>query len=119
MHVILRDIGQFEVDHVRQVIDVEAARRDVSGDEHTNFSVLETTERHVARVLALIAVNGDGLETLAQDLDRINLLKHEVVYPSMLLGTTAMSAYEVTQMFQVIANNVTKASRSSVEKTFA
>jgi penicillin-binding protein 1B len=46
-----------------------------------------------------------GLESLAQNLARINLLKHDVVYPSMLLGTTAMSAYEVTQMFQVIAGN--------------
>jgi penicillin-binding protein 1B len=46
-----------------------------------------------------------GLEPLARNLARINLLKHEVVYPSMLLGTTAMSAFEAAQMFQVIANN--------------
>ena len=46
-----------------------------------------------------------GLEALAQNLDKISLLKHDVVYPSMLLGTTAMSAYEATQMYQVIANN--------------
>ena len=35
----------------------------------------------------------------------MRLLKHDVVYPSMLLGTTAMSAFEAAQMFQVIANN--------------
>ena len=52
-----------------------------------------------------LGVTGNRLEQLAQNLDRMRLLKHEVVYPSMLLGTTAMSAYEVTQMFQVIANN--------------
>ena len=46
-----------------------------------------------------------GLEALAQNLAKIKLLKHDVVYPSMLLGTTAMSAFEVAQMFQVIANN--------------
>ncbi|HKJ52281.1 MAG TPA: penicillin-binding transpeptidase domain-containing protein, partial [Gammaproteobacteria bacterium] len=40
-----------------------------------------------------------------QNLAKMNLLKHRVVYPSMLLGTTEMSAYEVAQMFQVIANN--------------
>jgi penicillin-binding protein 1B len=51
-----------------------------------------------------LGVDG-GLEPLAQNLAKMNLLKHEVVYPSMLLGTTAMSAYEVAQMFQVIANN--------------
>jgi penicillin-binding protein 1B len=52
-----------------------------------------------------LGVNHGGLEALAQNLARIKLLKHEVVYPSILLGTTAMSAYEVAQMFQVIANN--------------
>jgi len=51
-----------------------------------------------------LGVNG-GLEVLAQNLAKIKLLKHDVIYPSMLLGTTAMSAYEVGQMFQVIANN--------------
>ena len=51
-----------------------------------------------------LGVDG-GLEPLAQNLARMNLLKHEVVYPSMLLGTTAMSAFEAAQMFQVIANN--------------
>ncbi|MCP4875767.1 MAG: penicillin-binding protein 1B [Gammaproteobacteria bacterium] len=48
---------------------------------------------------------GKGLESLADNLAKIKLLKHEVVYPSMLLGTTSMSAYEVSQMYQVIANN--------------
>jgi penicillin-binding protein 1B len=52
-----------------------------------------------------LGVNHGGLEALAQNMEKIQLLKHQVVYPSMLLGTTAMSAYEVTQMFQVIANN--------------
>jgi len=51
-----------------------------------------------------LGVDG-GLEALAQNLAKMNLLKHRVVYPSMLLGTTEMSAYEVAQMFQVIANN--------------
>ena len=46
-----------------------------------------------------------GLEALADNLEKIRLLKHNIVYPSLLLGTTAMSAYEVSQMFQVIANN--------------
>ena len=46
-----------------------------------------------------------GLEALAKNLERINLLKHDVIYPSLLLGTTPMSAFEVAQLFQVIANN--------------
>ena len=51
-----------------------------------------------------LGVNG-GLEALADNLDKIHLLKHDVIYPSLLLGTTAMSAFEVAQMYQVIANN--------------
>ena len=46
-----------------------------------------------------------GLEALVDNLERIGLLKHDIVYPSILLGTSAMSALEVAQMYQVIANN--------------
>jgi penicillin-binding protein 1B len=51
-----------------------------------------------------LGVDG-GLEALVDNLDRIGLLKHDVVYPALLLGTSAMSAFEVAQMYQVIANN--------------
>jgi len=51
-----------------------------------------------------LGVNG-GLEALTGNLDKIHLLKHDVIYPSVLLGTTAMSPFEVAQMYQVIANN--------------
>ena len=51
-----------------------------------------------------LGVNG-GLEALADNLEKIRLLKHNTIYPSLLLGTTAMSAFEVAQMYQVIANN--------------
>ncbi|MDH5353943.1 MAG: penicillin-binding protein 1B, partial [Gammaproteobacteria bacterium] len=51
-----------------------------------------------------LGVNG-GLESLALNLEKIRLLKHETIYPSLLLGTTAMSVFEVAQMYQVIANN--------------
>ena len=62
--------------------------------------------RNYDRHLPFIWLGVDGgLEALAQNLGKIKLLKHDVVYPSMLLGTTAMSAYEVAQMYQVIANN--------------
>ena len=52
-----------------------------------------------------LGVNSGGIEELTQNLDKIKLLKHDVVFPSILLGTTAMSAFEVAQMFQVIAND--------------
>lgn len=46
-----------------------------------------------------------GLEALVNNLEQIDLLKHNVIYPSILLGTSAMSVLEVAQMYQVIANN--------------
>ena len=39
VHVVLGDVRQLEVDDVRQLLDVEAARGDVGRDEH----------RHVGR----------------------------------------------------------------------
>jgi penicillin-binding protein 1B len=71
---------------------------------HGSMSLYEAFIRSYNLPFVRLGVNG-GLEVLAQNLDKIKLLKHDVVYPSMLLGTTAMSAYEVGQMFQVIANN--------------
>ena len=71
---------------------------------HGEMILYEAFIRSYNLPFVALGVSG-GLESLAQNLDKIKLLKHEVIYPSMLLGTTAMSAYEVGQMFQVIANN--------------
>lgn len=46
---------------------------------------------------------GDGLSALAHNLQRIGLQKQAVIYPSLLLGATQMSPFEVAQMYQVIA----------------
>ena len=46
-----------------------------------------------------------GLEQLASNLQQLKLLKSTTVYPSLLLGSAPMSAFEVTQMYQTIANN--------------
>jgi penicillin-binding protein 1B len=71
---------------------------------HGEMSLYEAFIRSYNLPFVRLGVD-DGLETLVQNLSKIKLLKHDVVYPSILLGTTAMSAYEVSQMFQVIANN--------------
>jgi len=52
-----------------------------------------------------LGLSGNHLKLLAQNLNKIHLLKKEIVYPSILLGTTAMTPYEVAQMYQVMANN--------------
>lgn len=78
--------------------------RNYDREQHGEMSLYQAFIRSYNLPFVSLGVNG-GLEALAQNLDKIRLLKHDVIYPSMLLGTTAMSAYEVAQMFQVIANN--------------
>jgi penicillin-binding protein 1B len=78
--------------------------RNYDRELHGEMSLYEAFVRSYNLPFVRLGVDG-GLEVLVQNLDKIKLLKHDVVYPSILLGTTAMSAYEVGQMFQVIANN--------------
>ena len=78
--------------------------RNYDRELHGEMSLYEAFIRSYNLPFVRLGVDG-GLESLVQNLDKIKLLKHDVVYPSILLGTTAMSAYEVSQMFQVIANN--------------
>ena len=51
-----------------------------------------------------LGVAQGGLQALAGSLQKLGLLKQSVVYPSMLLGTTPMTPFELAQMYQVIAN---------------
>lgn len=71
---------------------------------HGDMTLYQAFIRSYNLPFVQLGISG-GLERLVDNLDKIKLLKHEVVYPSLLLGTTAMSAFEVAQMFQVIANN--------------
>jgi hypothetical protein len=70
MYVILGHVGHVVVDHVRQRLDVEAARRDVGGYQHAQLVVLEARQRAHARVLALVAVDRIGLDTAFLELLR-------------------------------------------------
>jgi len=70
---------------------------------HGQMSLYQAFIRSYNLPFVQLGVNG-GLESLANNLTKINLLKRNVIYPSLLLGTSEMSAFEVTQMFQVIAN---------------
>jgi len=78
--------------------------RNYDRELHGEMSLYQAFIRSYNLPFVSLGVDG-GLEVLAQNLAKIKLLKHDVIYPSILLGTTAMSAYEVAQMFQVIANN--------------
>ncbi|VVO12005.1 hypothetical protein PS704_03523 [Pseudomonas fluorescens] len=64
MHVIFVDVRQFEVDHVWQLVDIEAASGDVGSNQDAHFAGLEVGQGFGACVLALVAVDGDGAETV-------------------------------------------------------
>ena len=58
MDVALGDVRKFEIDHMGDEIDVDAARCNVGGDERSNAGRLERGKCGFALSLALIAVNG-------------------------------------------------------------
>ena len=70
MHVILGMHREVEVDHVRDPFDVDAARGDVGGDEHSRASRFERVQRGDALVLRTIGVQRGGDDPLLRELAR-------------------------------------------------
>src|SRR5262249_60440673 len=53
-------LGRVEVDHLRHLLEVEAAGRDVGGHERLDLPRLEAGQRALARTLGHVAVHGRG-----------------------------------------------------------
>ena len=71
VYIIFRHVGQLEVDHVGQLINVDPAGCDVGGHEHPQGARLELAEGACAGALALVAVDGHGRDAvLVQVLDQ-------------------------------------------------
>ena len=68
--VVLGHVRQLVIDDERQVVDVEAARGDVGGDQHLQLAFLERGERLHARLLRLVAVDRVGDEAVLLELPR-------------------------------------------------
>ena len=68
MHVDLRFVGQIEIEHVRDVVNVDATAGDVGGDEHVHTPLLEILQRLGARRLRLVAVDGFSIDVLLSEL---------------------------------------------------
>ena len=62
--VILRHLGNVEVHHMPECLDVDAARGDVRRHEHAKVAALEAVERRRALRLAPVAVNALGLDAV-------------------------------------------------------
>ena len=60
--VVLRHQRQVEVDHQRQLLDVEAAGGHVGGDQHGDAAGLEVAEGPLAGALRLVAVDDGGAQ---------------------------------------------------------
>ena len=60
VHVVVVALRRVEVDHVRDVVDVEPAGGDVRRDERRDAPALELLERALALVLREVAVHRDG-----------------------------------------------------------
>src|SRR5436309_8560931 len=65
MDVVLRVPRELEVHDMREVLDVEAARRDVRGDEDADLAGLELLQGAGPLRLGPIAVDRDRVEALA------------------------------------------------------
>ena len=64
VHVVFADVGDFVVHHVWQVVNVDAARSDVSGNQCPDVAALETSQRLGAGSLALVAVQRHGVDAV-------------------------------------------------------
>ncbi len=78
--------------------------RNYDRKQHGKMSLYQAFVNSYNLPFVHLGVQG-GLQALSANLEKIGLLKHNIIYPSLLLGTTAMSAFEVAQMYQVIASN--------------
>ena len=62
MDVVLGDFREIEVDHLRELVDVDSTCRDIGRDKDADFSCLEVGERAGASILAFISVDGSGTD---------------------------------------------------------
>jgi hypothetical protein len=62
MDVHLGIVGQVIIEDMRDVVNIETARRDIGGNQHFDLVGAETPEHAFTRVLVEVAVNGFGRE---------------------------------------------------------
>src|SRR5262249_18557025 len=68
MHIALRFDRQLEIDNVADVVDVNAARRDVGGDKNARGAAAEFLECLLARILGFVAMDRARREAGSREL---------------------------------------------------
>ena len=91
VHIVFADVRDFVVHHVRQLVDVDAAGRDVGRDQRADVAVLETGQRLGPGALALVAVQRHRLDpVLGQEFGdvvgtKLGACEHQHLAPVVLL----------------------------------
>lgn len=90
---------------IRQSNDMIWSPQNYDKKLHGEMTLYEAFVHSYNLPFVQLGVEHDGLKTLTANLQKINLLRQQVIYPSMLLGATQLTPFEVAQMYQVIANS--------------
>ena len=91
VHVVFRDVGDLVIDNVRQLIDIDAACGNVSGNQGTDVPALEARQCLRACALALVAVQRHGLHAILGEefrdvvCTKLGARKHQHLAPVVLL----------------------------------
>ena len=95
VHIVLGNDRQVEVDHQRQVVDVQATGGDIGGHQHLNLAGLEAVQRALAGRLGAITMDAVGVDALGeQPLDQLvhtvaGLGEHQHLLPALLAQQVA------------------------------
>ncbi len=98
VHIIFGHVGQFKIDHLRQLVDIQPARGNVGCHQHADFAALEASQRLGTRALAFVAMNGGSGNIVLDEFLRqlvgamLGAGKHQNLLPVMMLD-------EVRQQF--------------------
>ena len=68
VHVVLVLLRRVEVDHVRDVVEVEPSCRDVGGNQRRHVSALEAVQSPLAGLLRHVSMHRDGAHVVAGQL---------------------------------------------------
>jgi len=63
VHIVFRDVRQLEIDDMRDALDIDAARSNVGGNEHSDIAGTKGRARTLALRLGLVAVDSDRRDT--------------------------------------------------------